>query len=168
MSDIEKATGDASTAFQTAMSTATAHAKSMTEDIGKMFGGMKLPAMPDTEALLAAHKRNLETLTAANKVAMEGAQAVVRRNMEIMQQSMAEMGETMRAMTTGDSSPQDRATRQAELLKRAYERTVANAKELGEMIQKANTEAMNVLNARVTEAIAEVKALMDKSGASAG
>ena len=168
MSDTDKAMGDASNAFQTAMTTATAHAKSMTEDIGKMFGGMKMPAMPDTDALLAAHKRNLETLTAANKVAMEGAQAVIKRNMEIMQQSMAEMGETMRAMTSADASPQDRAARQADLLKRAYERTLANAKELGEMIQKANTDAMNVLNARVSEAMGEVKALMDKSGGKAG
>ena len=168
MSDNDKAMGDATNAFQTAMTTATAHAKSMTEDIGKMFGGMKMPAMPDTEALLAAHKRNLETLTAANKVAMEGAQAVIKRNMEIMQQSMAEMGETMRAMTSADASPQDRATRQADLLKRAYERTLANAKELGEMIQKANTEAMHVLNARVSEAMGEVKALMDKSAGKAG
>lgn len=163
MSDHEQAKNDPTTAFQSAMTAATAHAKSMTEDIAKMFGGMKMPAMPDTEALLAAHRRNLETLTAANKVAMEGAQAVVRRNMEIMQQTMAEMGETLRAMTAS-GSPQDRADRQAELLKRAYERTVANARELADLIQHANTEAIQVLNGRVMEAMDEVRGLLDRAG----
>lgn len=164
MSDNEQIKSDATNAFSTAMSTATAHAKSMTEDIAKMFGGMRPAAMPDTDALMAAHKRNLETLTAANRVAMDSTQAIVRRNMEIMQQTMAELGETMRSMTSADSA-QDRATRQADMLRRAYERTVANARELGDMIQHANTEAMSVLNGRVVEAIDEVRAMVEKSKA---
>ena len=42
---------------------------------------------------VAANRRNIETLTAANRVAMEGAQAVARRNMEIMQQNLKTLGE---------------------------------------------------------------------------
>ena len=62
-------------------------------DFTKLFADMKLPAVPDMEAFVAASRRNIETLTAANKVALEGAQAVARRHMEIVQQSMAEMTE---------------------------------------------------------------------------
>ncbi len=50
----------------------------------RLFSEVKMPAVPDMEALLAAHRRNLETLSAANRVALEGAQAVARRNMEIL------------------------------------------------------------------------------------
>ncbi|HTW69232.1 MAG TPA: phasin family protein, partial [Acetobacteraceae bacterium] len=92
-------------------------------DFARMFSEMKLPAMPDMEAFITANRRNIETLTAANRVAMEGAQAVARRNMEIMQQNMAELTECMKELASAEG-PQAKAAKQAELLKQAYERAV--------------------------------------------
>ena len=60
-------------------------------DFSRFFADMKLPALPDMEMFLAASRKNLETLSAANRVALEGAQAVARRHMEIVQSSMAEV-----------------------------------------------------------------------------
>ena len=62
-------------------------------DFGKLFADMKLPALPDMENFVTASRRNMETLTAANKVALEGAQAVARRHMEIMQQTSTQAAE---------------------------------------------------------------------------
>lgn len=132
-------------------------------DFSKFFADMKLPAMPDMDAFVSASRRNMETLAAANRVALEGAQAVARRHMEIMQQSMTEMTEAMRSITTAES-PQAKAAKQAELLKHAYERSVANIKELGDMIQHSNQEALALLNKRFTEAMEEIKALAEKKG----
>src|SRR5689334_23377938 len=67
-------------------------------DFSKMFADMKLPAVPDMETLLTAHRRNLEVLSAANRIALEGAQAVAKRHMEMMQQTMAELSESMRTL----------------------------------------------------------------------
>ena len=128
----------------------------------RMFAEMKMPAMPDMEALMAAHRRNLETLSAANRVALEGAQAVARRNMEIMQQTMAELTEGMRQFNTGEP-PQDRAVRQADMLKGSYERAVANMQEIGDLIQRSNGEALELLNKRFVEAVDEVKSLVAKN-----
>jgi phasin family protein len=138
--------------------------KSMADfgEFGKLFADMKLPAVPDLEAFVNASRKNMETLTAANKVALEGAQAVARRHMEIMQQSMAEMTEAVRAMSSVEA-PQAKAAKQAELLKHAYERAVANMKELSDLIQHSNAEAVKLLNARFVEAMDEVKALADKA-----
>ena len=138
--------------------------KSMADfgEFGKVFADMKLPAMPDMEAFVNASRRNMETLTAANKVALEGAQAVARRHMEIVQQSMAEMSEAVRSMSSVEA-PQVKAAKQAELLKHAYERAVGNMKEIGDLITHSNTEAVNLLNTRFTEAMDEVKALAEKS-----
>jgi len=130
-------------------------------DFSKLFAEMKMPAMPDIDAFIAANKRNMETLSAANRVALEGAQAVARRHMEIMQSSMAELTEGMRAIASADA-PQAKAAKQAELLKHAYEHAVANMKELGELIQKANAEALGLLSQRFTEALDEVKLLAEK------
>jgi phasin family protein len=138
--------------------------KSMADfgEFGKLFADMKFPAVPDMEAFVTASRRNMETLTAANKVALEGAQAVARRHMEIMQQSMGELTEAVRAMSSLEA-PQAKAAKQAELLKQAYERAVANMKELGDLIQHSNAEAVKLLNARFAEAMDEVKALASKS-----
>ncbi len=148
--------------FAQAMGTAMGQAKNAADEFARMFSELKLPAMPDTEALLTAHKRNMDTITAANRVAMEGAQAVARRHVEIMQQTMAEISETMRSMS-GTESPQARAARQADLLKQAYERAVANTKELSDLIQHSNGEALALLNGRFVEAMSEVKGLMAKA-----
>ena len=130
-------------------------------DFTKFFAEMKLPALPDMEAFLAANRKNLETLTAANRVALEGAQAVARRHMEIVQSSMAEMTEAMKALAATDA-PQAKAAKQAELLKQAYQRAVAHMKELSDLIQQSNSEALGLLNRRFAEAMDEVKALAEK------
>jgi len=96
-------------------------------------------------------------------VALEGAQAVARRHMEIMQQTMSEMTETMRDLSSPDS-PQTKAAKQTELMKSSYERAVAHMKELADLIQRANGEALGMLNHRFAEAMDEVKMLAAKAG----
>jgi phasin family protein len=152
--------------FASAMTTAMTQAQTAFDEFAKMFSTMKMPAVPDAETLMAAHKRNIEALTQANRIAMEGAQAVARRHMEIVQQTIGEMSDTMRALAT-TQAPQDKASKQAELLRRAYERTVEHTREMAELIRTSNSEALSLLNQRVVEAMEEVKALMHKAGTSA-
>jgi phasin family protein len=131
-------------------------------DFTRFFAEMKLPAIPDMEALLAANRKNLETLTAANRVALEGAQAVARRHMEIVQSSMAELTDAMKEVAAAEA-PQAKAAKQAELLKQAYQRAVTHMKELSDLIQQSNQEALTLINQRFAEAMDEVKALAEKS-----
>jgi phasin family protein len=131
-------------------------------DFTRLFASMKMPAMPDMDAFVAASRRNMETLTAANRIALEGAQAVARRHMEIMQQSMGEMAEAVRSLSTTEA-PQAKAAKQAELLKQAYERAVANMKEMSDLMQQSHAEAMALLNQRFAEAMDEVKALANQA-----
>jgi phasin family protein len=130
-------------------------------DFTKLFSELKVPAMPDMEAVLATHKRNLEALSEANRVALEGAQAVGRRNLEIMQSTIAELTDSVKSMSLSEP-PAARAARQAELLKHAYENAVSNARELGDLIQRSNTEAIQKLNHRFSEAMNELQTLFNK------
>ncbi len=131
-------------------------------DPKKFLADLKIPNMPDVEAVLATHKRNLEALTEANRVALEGAQAVARRHMEIMQSTMSELTTTIKDLTT-TANPASRAAKQAELMRQAYDTSVKNTRELGDLIQKSNNEALAKLNTRFSEAMTEVKALFDKT-----
>ena len=95
---------------------------------------------------------------------MEGAQAVARRQAEMMQQALTEMGETVRALAAPGEGPQAKTARQADLVRQAYERAVANTRELAELIQRSSGEALDVLNKRFAEAMEEVKTLVEKAG----
>jgi phasin family protein len=130
-------------------------------ELGRMTATLKMPFVPDVAALLAVNRRNIEALSAANRVALEGAQAVARRNMEIMQHTMAEVTESMRYFATTDA-PQVRFARQADMLKSAYQSAVADMQEISSLIRKSNSEALGVLHLRVAAAIDEMKALAAK------
>ena len=153
----------ATQAVSSGMKSAVDSSMNAMQEFTRMFSDMRLPVMPDMEGLLAAHRRNMETLSAANRVALEGAQVVARRNMEIMQQSISDLSDTVRQLTTAES-PQARAMKQTQLLKDAYERAVQNMRELADLIQRSNSEAVELLNNRFTEAMDEVKAIVAKTG----
>lgn len=175
---MDKATHDATEAVRTGVQTMTKQMQegaASAQEMGKnamdtgmakmaeftrMFSDMKMPGMPGMDAFLQAQRRNMEVLSNANRVALEGAQAVARRHMEIMQQTMQEVTETMRDMATADS-PQAKAAKQTELMKTAYERAVSHMKELADLIQRSNGEALNMLNHRFAEAMDEVKQIAE-------
>ncbi|NBC32770.1 MAG: TIGR01841 family phasin [Alphaproteobacteria bacterium] len=131
-------------------------------DISKVMGDMKLPGV-DLEALMASQRKNIEALTAANKLAFEGFQAVATRQTEILRQTMEELQKMMTEVMSA-SSPEDRVAKQADLAKTAFEKALSNMKEVAEMVTKSNTEATNVISNRITDSLEELKAMAEKKG----
>jgi phasin family protein len=127
----------------------------------KMMADMKMPAF-DWEAILAANRRNMEAFAQANQLAAEGAQAIIRRQGEILKASMEDANRTMKTMLA-DGSPEDRIARQTDAIKTAFEQAISNYREMVEMASKSNAEAMAVMSKRVAESLDEVKSLMAKS-----
>jgi phasin family protein len=83
--------------------------------------------------------------------------------MEIVQQAMSEMTDVMKALS-GRESPQEKTAKQAEILKQAYQHAVSNLQELADLIQRANADAMKLVNARFADAMDEVKQMAAKTG----
>jgi phasin family protein len=129
-------------------------------DFTKTLSDLRVPGI-DVDALVATQRKNLEALTQANQLAVEGVQAVARRQVEIARQAIDEFSAIVRDFTA-PTSPEDRLAKQAEFSKQAIEKGIANARELTEMVTKANTEAFNVLNKRVTESFDEVREFAKK------
>ncbi len=113
----------------------------------------KVPGV-DAQALMAAQKRNIEAVASANKVALEGAQAVIRRQAEILRQGVEEASKAITELNAA-GTPQDKLAKQAELLKAAYEASLGNLRELTEMATKSNGEAAELLTTRVSESFSE-------------
>ena len=129
-------------------------------DITKMMADFKVPGV-DMDAMLQSQRKNIEALTAANQLAVEGMQAVARRQMEILRQTMEEASTTMQGMmATG--TPEEGVAKQADLVKTAFEKALSNMKEMAEMIAKSNYEAADVLSKRVSASLEEIKAAAGK------
>ncbi|MEO1224686.1 MAG: phasin family protein [Pseudomonadota bacterium] len=126
----------------------------------KFVGDFKVPGI-DVDAMLAAQQKNLQAVTEANKLAIEGLQAVAKRQAEVLKQSMEEMASTMQQMMA-NGAPQDKMARQAELAKEGFEKVLANMKEVSEMVAKSNTEAAEVLSKRISEQLEEIKQTAEK------
>lgn len=129
-------------------------------DPSKLMGDFKVPGV-DVNAVVASQRRNLEALGEANKLALEGMQAVAKRQTEIFRQVMEEASQAMREIMTA-GSPEDKAGRQAELVKDAFTRAIANMRELAEMVAKSQGEAFDVINKRVSESLDELKVAIAK------
>jgi phasin family protein len=132
-------------------------------DVSKLISDFKLPGV-DVESVLASQQKNIQALTAANQLALEGFQAVVRRQSEIVRQTM-EQTSTMMSELMAAGSPEDKVAKQADLVKVAFEKALANARELAELVAKSNSEAADVINKRVSESLEEVKALIAQNKA---
>jgi phasin family protein len=124
-------------------------------DMKKVMQAFQMPSM-DSNMLVEAQRKNFEAMANANRVAFEGAQAVVKRQGEIVRQSMQDASEAMKAMNGADSA-EDRVAKQTEAAKKAFQNALTNMHELADMAQKSNTEALSYINKRVTESFDEMR-----------
>lgn len=131
-------------------------------DMTKYMGDMKVPGV-DMDAMVSLQQKNLEVLTAANRLAFEGMQAIMKRQVEIMRQTVEESTAAATGIA-GASNPTDKMVKQAEAAKDTFERTISNIRELSELIAKSNTEVLDLLNKRVGEVLDEVKVAVAKTG----
>lgn len=130
-------------------------ATKMVDEFSKMLKQYKLPGV-DMDALVASQKKNLEALSSANRVAFEGLQAIAKRQAEILQETMNETSKAMDQLSKAGSPP-DVAAQQAQIAKSAFERALANMRELAEMVSKANQDATNTINSRISATLDEIK-----------
>jgi len=124
-------------------------------NVTKAFGDMKLPGL-DVEAVAASQRKNLEAFTQANQLAVEGAQSLARRQVEIVRQAVDEASQALREWTEA-GAPEDRIAKSVELSKAAYEKGIANAKELTELATKASTDVFSVIARRFSEGFDELR-----------
>lgn len=111
-------------------------------DFTKMLSQFRIPGV-DFAAIVERERKNIEALTAANKIAFEGWQALIRRQSEILQDAMKQ--------AVADASQQDALQKRADLAKERFEGALNNMRELAEMATKSQKEAFDVVRKRVEE-----------------
>jgi phasin family protein len=124
-------------------------------DVSKAFAGFTFPGF-DAESFLASQRKNLEAFTQANQLAVEGVQALARRQVEIIRQTMEEASAALREVTA-PGAPDEKLAKNAEFAKTAFEKGLAAARELGDLVAKTNQDTFAVINKRVTEGFEEIR-----------
>lgn len=125
-------------------------------DFTKVMGEFKMPSV-NVEALVNAQRKNFEAIAAANQLAIEGFQAVAKRQADIVREAIESLTKAGQELSNAGQAPDARVAKQVELAKVGYEKALSNLRELSEMLVKSNSEAFGVINKRVTEALDEVK-----------
>ena len=126
------------------------------------FGAMFKPVeMPDVQAVADAQRKNFEALTAANKIAVEGMQAVMKRQGDIVKSAMDEATAALQELQGKGMSTPDAAA-QIDQVSETLESALGNMKEISEMMAKSQTEALDVVNKRFFESMNELKDAVSK------
>ena len=125
-------------------------------DFSKALGDMRAPTV-DLETVVSMQRKNMEALTQANQLALEGAQAIMRHQLEMTRRSMEEFSAMFTGLFQPNGSMEDRLAKHADFSKTAMEKSMTNARELADLVTKANNDAFSVLSRRVAETLEELK-----------
>jgi phasin family protein len=117
-------------------------------DFMKLMKDFKLPGV-DLATIMEREKKNIEALTEANRVAFEGWQALVRRQTEILQDSIKRAADTARG--------EDAGAKRTDLAAHAFETALSNMRELAEMAVKSQQESFEIIRKRVEENLATLR-----------
>ena len=127
-------------------------------DLTKMVEQFKVPGL-DMAPIIEARRKDMDALVEANKATFEAMQAIGRKQTEIMTQAMQGIQASAQGLTAGGVGSPDLA-KQAELARNAYQKALADMKELADMARKSQVDAMTGITQRATQSLAEMKTLM--------
>lgn len=130
-------------------------------DFAKLFENYQASPF-DLKELMETQRKNMQAITEAQQCAMDGLQAVAQRQAEILSQMMEDNSRIAKEMM-GEGTPEAKISKNAELFKTVYERTVRNMQELSEIINKSNIEASKVINKRVSATMNEIQSSLEKT-----
>lgn len=130
------------------------------EHLAKTIGHYPLAGI-NIDTLLESNRKNIEALGAANRLIFENAETVMRRQGEMLRQTLEEASVTLKAFSKADT-PQDLAMKQGELFRQIFLRALENMREVANMMTQSSSQALEAINERVRDNVEEIKARQEK------
>ena len=124
-------------------------------DFTKLMSQFRLPGV-DFAALVDRERKNIEALAKANRIAFEGWQRLVRRQAEMLQETMKKV--------VADAGQEDAIKKRADLAKEGFEKALANMRELAEITTQSQKEAFDVVRKRIEENVEGIRNFGKKAG----
>jgi len=131
-------------------------------DIVKPLEQHKLPGI-DVAAIVDMPRKDIEALMAANRVALEGAQSVGQKQVEMLRTTLDQLSSLIQQATaSGKYDGEDR--KGGELVQQILQRALENMRELAETAYKSQSVTYAVLTKRIQESLDEARALAARRG----
>jgi len=124
-------------------------------DVTKMFADFRFRPF-DVEAVWAAQRRNIEAFSQANQAAVDGVNALARRQMELTRETFEGFSALVRDLVQ-PASPEDRIAKNTEYVKQMIEKGVSHSREVATIAAKAGSEAAEILHKRASEGLDELR-----------
>ena len=124
-------------------------------DLQKMIEQFKMPGV-DMAAIVSARQKDIQALMEANKATYEAMQALARKQAEILSQTMQGMQEAAKDSVGAAGNP----AKQTENVRKAFEKSLADMKELAELARSSQAEAMAHITQRGNEHLQEIKNML--------
>jgi phasin family protein len=122
-------------------------------DLTKAWVSFELPFLP-TSALREAHRKNAVAFTNVSQVAIECLQTLTQRQAQLFKSTIDDYSKVTRDVLAGTSFG-ERVADQADI----SQHVVGHLRELSDIAVKAHVTAIDILNARITEAFDELKSM---------
>jgi phasin family protein len=117
--------------------------------------------VPNVEAILAHHRKNLEALEKSARAGAAGASSLLSRQREMLQDTLREVTEIAQSYRA-PGNPQELVAKQTEFARKSFEAALKNAGEVAELVKKSGTESVDILRMRIKEAMEEIRAGYEK------
>ena len=114
----------------------------------------------NTSSLMESQKKNFDALVKANQKAAEGYQNLMRRQTEILSETMQSIQDAAAGLIKANDG-KDLPKKQAELVEKTIGRALMHMKELADLTISANSEAFKVIQDRAKESISEMQELAE-------
>ena len=117
----------------------------------------------DTAGIVEARRKDIDAVLEANRIVYAGAQALAEKQLEILRSTMSAARNAISA-DSFSGSPMEIATRQRDLMTKAFQMSLAHMRELAEIVRKAQSDAFSVVKGQVEH---DIRDLMGKGKAKA-
>lgn len=117
-------------------------------DFSKLMEQVKLPGL-DMTSVIETQRKNIDALTAANQLAYEGMQALVKKQAEMFNERVREIQAEVQKASRGN--PVEGLSQRTEFVQQTFQKIFDDMRELAEMAQKAQTETLAAISQRAAQ-----------------
>src|SRR6202030_1616749 len=107
-------------------------------DIVKLLEQYKLPGI-DIAAIIEMRRKDIEALMTANRVALEGAQSVGQKQVEILRSTLDQLSSLVQ-QAAASGSMTEKTTKTGEFVQQVLQRALENMRELAETAYKSQSD----------------------------
>ncbi|MGR4868468.1 TIGR01841 family phasin [Variovorax sp. LARHSF232] len=130
------------------------------KDVGARLQNLNLSGAASTIA--SSGRKDLEALIKANQKSYQGLQSVVKRQTEMLRDSITAWQGTVKSLPGGD--PKEGIAKLDKMGRDAFKQALDDIRELADMAAKSQAEAFEIVRERIATNVDDVKKLLKQGG----